>query len=182
MPRSPQPNFPDEAFYIYNNGSETDLLQGRQFFGSQDKTGVDQAVWNANQNDVVELLFIGQCNSDREQFLTANGILLQNPNRTWQVKIDSFGTVNGETRVEVISDVGSDLEQNGGIRLGVEKTVNEIWKLDPIGSTPTLLDRSTIHFRGLYTHAESPVIPTPPWPNPTDRFGPPEDPNEMGTP
>ena len=176
---APQSSFPDDAFYIFNDGSEIDFLQGRQFFGSQDKTGIDKEVFVAHQNELDDFLYIGQLNPDREQYLTAQGVSLQNPTRKWHVEIVEAGAVNGEMRVSVIACVGNDVEENGGIRLGIEAQVSEIWKLDTVGAMPTLLDRTTSWFNGVSTNAESPISHSPP---PTVPFGPPADPNEMGNP
>ena len=144
----------DDPFFVYNNGSQTDFFHGDQFFGTQDKVGVNATVMNDYSNEIADFMFIGGRKADREQLLTGLGIPL-NPDRKWMVKISKAGIVNGDVRVRVIAHIGAD-DLNGGVMMKVQKTVDEVWKLDLVGATPTLLDRGVEFHKGLSTYAESP--------------------------
>jgi hypothetical protein len=152
----------DDPFFVFNNGSLVDFFQGDQFFGSQDKVGVDSTVMNAYSLQTDDFLYIGSLNADREQFLATQGTILNNPNRKWHVNIIETGVVGGDVRVQVIGTVGMDVAHNGGIRMGIEGEVDEIWKLDLVGTQPTLLERTIKYHNGVATHAESPPLVLPP--------------------
>ena len=148
---------PDDPFFVFNNGSITDFSRGDQFFGSQDKVGVDATIMDSYSGELDDFIFIGTKNAEREQFLNANGTTLDNANRKWHVIIGKAGAVNSDVRVRVVAYVGMDVEENGGKRMGIEKKVHEIWKLDPIGDQPVLLERTLDRHNGVFTHAESPI-------------------------
>ena len=164
-----QSGFPDDPFFVYNNGSQTDFFQGDQFFGTQDKVGVNAPVMNAYSNEIADFMFIGGRKADRVSFLAGLGIV-PDPNYKWMVNIDEFGIVNGDTRVAVISHLGTDSSENGGTMLDVKKSVCEIWKLDFIGGQPTLIERGIRFHNGVSTYAESPPPPTYNTPPPAEMF------------
>lgn len=147
----------DSEFFVYNNDDVNDFFRGSQFFGTMNKLGVNSSVMNVYPDEIADFKFIASKNSDREQFLASNGTTLTNENRKWLVEVDNAGIVGDAVRVSVIANVGSDVTENGGIRMGVEQVVCEIWKLDPIGNQPVLLDRSNEVFNGLATHTEVPA-------------------------
>ena len=152
----------DDPFFVFNNGSLVDFFQGFQSFGGQDKVGVDSTVMNAYSLQTDDFLYIGSLNADREQFLATQGTILNNANRKWHVTIIETGVVGGDVRVHVTGSVGMDVAHNGGIRMGIEGEVDEIWKLDLVGTQPTLLERTTGYHNGVATHAESPPFVSPP--------------------
>ena len=163
-----QSGFPNDPFFVYNTGSQTDFSQGHQFFGTQDKVGVNAPVMNAYSNEIADFMFIGGRKADRVQFLAGLGIV-PDPNYKWMVKISKFGIVNGVTRVAVISHLGTDSPVNGGTMLDVKKIVCEIWQLDLIGGQPTLIERGIEFHNGVSTYAESPP-PSYSTPPPAEMF------------
>jgi hypothetical protein len=133
----------DDPFFVFNNGDSTDFFQGFQSFGSQDKVGVNASVLSNYSGQLNNFFYIGSCRTDREQFLIANGVALNNANRKWHVTIDLVQVVNGDVRVGVVASTGTDIvAENNGIRMSVDKTISEIWNLDLVGANPTLLERS----------------------------------------
>jgi hypothetical protein len=155
----------DDPFFIFNNGSETDFFQGKQFFGTQDKVGVNSNIMTNYSNQIDDFVFIGSKNTDREQFLAANGNAVTAPNRLWRVLVTEAGIVGGDVRVNVFTTVGADKLENNGYRMAVDGKVDEIWKLDLNGTNPVLLERSTTFHHGISTHLESPPIILPPGDN-----------------
>ncbi len=132
----------DDAFFVYDNGSETDPFQGDQSFGLGNKTGVNFSVMTACPNATDDFLYIGGRNQDREQFLLAKGKLLDNPNRSWINRVCEFDLHNGEMRVKVIAIVGCDVQASHEWVSQVDGMVDEIWKLDGAGGQPVLLERT----------------------------------------
>jgi hypothetical protein len=146
----------DSEFFVYNNGDPADFFEGDQFFGTMDKLGVNSLVMNAYSTEINDFNFIAGRKSDREQFLSAKGINLTNNNSLWQVSIDAVGAVGADIRLKVLAKVGTDITIDGGIQMGIDQTLFEIWKLDQVGNQPVLLDRSLDPFSGFSTHAEVP--------------------------
>ncbi len=97
------------------------------------------------------------------QYLSNLGIQLKTPNRKWHTYIYKAEVVGSDVRVAVNSSVGADVPMNGGLRMGVEQEIYEIWKLDLSENSPVLLERSQDFFTGVSTHAEVPDIPLT-WP------------------
>jgi len=148
----------DIELFVYNNGDPNDFFHGFKSFGAVDKLGVNSTVLNAHPAERDDFEAIARKKSDREQFLVGKGILLTNEDRRWHVLVELAVTIGSDVRLNVSASVGNDVTENGGIRMGVEQTIHEIWKLDPTGNVPILLDRSLEYFDGVSTHAEVPPI------------------------
>lgn len=155
-----EPQEPDEAFYIFDNGSETDFSQGSQGFGTDDKLGVPLSIWNQLQANAGQLMAIGDQaqNTAREQFLLTKGKDFTDASWRWNVHITRHQQISAESRVLVYAYVGKRDSTSSELGMGVKATVVELWRLEPSGPTPTLLDRTDYRFDGFQTTQESPVI------------------------
>ncbi len=148
----------DDPFFVFDRTiTDPEIGNGMQRFGSQNKVGVEASVMNGHANQVDDFLVIGAANAARAQYLAGIGQPLTNPQSKWRVSIEEIGVVNGQTRVSVVADSGTDVNFQGLRAQEQDRLLEELWSLDLVGSNPILLDRTQRWFNGLQTHQESPI-------------------------
>lgn len=161
---SPEPNQLSqtiEGYHLFDNGDPTDFMQGMQFFGTKDSLGISKPIVDAYPNRANDFLSIANRHEDRTNYLASKGKHLNQADR-WLVQILMGGQINGEDRVAVLAMSGHNEPRiNGGIGMDVNGCVCEIWRMNAIGTAPTLLDRSMERMISLNTLAEAPEEPLP---------------------
>lgn len=150
-----------DKFHVFDNGDPNDFSQGREFFGDQDKLGISKPILDAYPNRGAEFLSIANRHEERKNYLASHGRQI-NPQDHWIVTFLMSGAVNDEQRVTVMALSGhNEPRMNGAIGMHVGGCVVEIWRINPPGTAPTLLDRSMERTINLNTLAEAPEEPLP---------------------
>lgn len=156
-----QASQPIDAYHLFDNGDPSDFMQGMQFFGTEDSLGISKPIVDAYPNQTNDFLTIANKLEDRANYLASNGKQLDAQDH-WLIQILMGGQINGEYRVAVLAQHGhNEARMNGGTGIHVNACVCEIWRINAVGTPPTLLDRSLERMISLNTLAEAPEEPLP---------------------
>ena len=133
-PDAPE-NLEDTALYVFGNYPRGINAVRSQSYGTQDKIGIERKVWAVAANRVADFEFIRDQASARDAFaLQQTGITRSIP-RHWST---SASKLKGNELI-VLASRGCDGNVDG---LGHEDPIAERWQLNPIGTNPTLVERS----------------------------------------
>ena len=130
-------------------------------FESCNSLGVNENLARDFPELLTDFVFIGDQIVDREQFLQDQNFTFANPEHFHKTWIAGSRNVNGETRIQSVVAIGND-GLNPAIGLGraifgmlPEVSLSEIWRVDPNGGAPQLLERIVQgEHDGFYWHHE----------------------------
>ena len=131
-------------------------------FESCNSLGVDENLARDFAELLPDFIFIGDQIAEREQFLQNQNFVFQHPEHFHKTLIAACRSVNGEMRIQCIVLIGHDGvnrtgSPGGGPFFGKlpEVSLSEIWRVDPDGGAPQLLERIVQgEHDGFYWHHE----------------------------
>ena len=133
-PYAPE-NLEDTPFFVFDNLPIGLNSVGAQSYGTQDKTGIERQVWRLTANRVADFEFIRDQSAARDAFALQHTGIARSNSRHWKVNV--FKLVGNE--LMILASRGCDDNVDG---LGHEDAIGERWQLNPIGTNPTLIERS----------------------------------------
>ena len=133
-PYAPE-NLADTPMYVFDNyPGEINAVRGESF-GTQDKIGVERKVWAVAANRVADFAFIRDKAAARDAFALQHTGIQRSISRHWGINVFKM---KGNELIALASR-GCDGNEDG---LGREEAIAERWHLNPIGTNPTLVERS----------------------------------------
>ena len=151
-------------------------------FESCNSLGVNENLARDFPELLPEFIFIGDQIAEREQFLQNQNFVFQHPEHFHKTGIAACRNVDGEMRIKSVVAIGHDginpkIGLGGGPHSGMltEVRLSEIWRVDPNGGAPQLLERIVQgEHDGFYWHHEDLLTTTehPPRPISTTLGGP----------
>ncbi len=115
-------------------------------YESCNSLGVNEKVAADFPDLLPDFIFIGDQNAAREQFLADQNFVFENPQHFYKTLIGTPRNVGNEIRILSLVFVGHDGLRPGitgrmSVGMKTEVTLSEIWRVDPKGGEPQLLER-----------------------------------------
>ena len=133
-PYAPE-NLDDTPFFVFDDYAGVPNAVRGQSYGTQDKIGIERDVWAVAANRVADFEFIRDQSAARDAFALQHTGIARSISRHWRVSV--FKLVGNE--LMLLTTRGCDDNVDG---LGHEDAIGERWQLNPIGTNPTLIERS----------------------------------------